>query len=144
MREDRPSGRTPRPRAGAPSPAPSEMVTPFPAAAGGRQRAAVVRGRRAAPSHNLPLQLTSFVGREQALTALQHLLATTRLLTLTGAPGVGKTRLALQLAGEALEPYADGVWLVELAPLADPALVPQAVAAVLGVREQPGQPVAAT
>jgi predicted ATPase/DNA-binding NarL/FixJ family response regulator len=146
MREDRPGGGTLQPRAGAPS----GTVTPFPAAAGGRRRAApagrasVVRGRLAAPSHNLPLQLTSFVGRQQALAALRHLLATTRLLTLTGAPGVGKTRLALQLADEAREAYADGVWLVELAPLADPALVPQAVAAVLGVREHPGQRLAAT
>ena len=92
-----------------------------------------------AQSHNLPLQLTSFVGREQALAELGHLLARTRLLTLTGPPGVGKTRLALRLAGEALDAYADGVWLVELAPLADPAFVPQVVAEVLGVQEQAGQ-----
>src|SRR3954452_20523600 len=144
MREDRPSDRTPQPRAGAPSTAPGGTVTPFPIAARGRRRAAraarapVVRGRLAAAGHNLPLQLTSFVGREQALTALRQLLATTRLLTLTGAPGVGKTRLALQLAGAVREAYADGAWLVELAPLADPALVPQAVASVLGVREHPG------
>ena len=91
-----------------------------------------------AQSHNLPLQLTSFVGREQALAALGHVLARTRLLTLTGPPGVGKTRLALRLAGEALDAYADGVWLVELAPLADPAFVPQVVAEVLGVQEQAG------
>jgi non-specific serine/threonine protein kinase len=95
--------------------------------------------RQPAPRHNLPLQLTSFVGREQALAEVGRLLATTRLLTLTGAPGVGKTRLALQLAGEGREAYADGVWLVELAPLADPALVPQAVATAVGVREQPGR-----
>src|SRR6266536_2676743 len=98
--------------------------------------------RRIAPArrHNLPLQLTSFIGREQALDELGHLLAGTRLLTLTGPPGVGKTRLALQLAGEALDAYADGVWLVELAPLVDPALVPQTVAAVLGVQEELGRP----
>jgi non-specific serine/threonine protein kinase len=73
-----------------------------------------------------------------------RLLATTRLLTLVGAPGVGKTRLALQLAGQALDAFADGVWLVELAPLADPALVPQAVATVLGVQERPGRPLLVT
>src|SRR5207302_4403098 len=115
-----------------------------PRAATRADRAPPARGRLAAARHNLPLQLTSFVGREQALAALGSLLATTRLLTLTGAPGVGKTRLALQLAGEAREAYADGVWLVELAPLAEPALVPQAVAAVLDVQEQPGRPLATT
>jgi predicted ATPase/DNA-binding CsgD family transcriptional regulator len=103
-------------------------------------RAAPERGRDVVRRHNLPLQLTSFIGREQALAEVGRLLATARLLTLTGAPGVGKTRLALQLAGQALEAYADGVWLVELAPLADPALVPQAVATAVGVQEQPGRP----
>ncbi|HEY7068290.1 MAG TPA: LuxR C-terminal-related transcriptional regulator, partial [Chloroflexota bacterium] len=113
-----------------------------PAARSGR--AAGGQGRLAGPRHNLPLQLTSFVGREQSIAEVGQLLATTRLLTLTGAPGVGKTRLALQLADEAREAYAQGVWLVELAPLADPALVPQAVAAVLGVHEHPGRPLAAS
>jgi non-specific serine/threonine protein kinase len=98
----------------------------------------------AARRHNLPLQLTSFVGREHALAELGHLLARTRLLTLTGPPGVGKTRLALQLADEALDAFADGVWLVELAPLADPSLVPQAVAEALGVQEQPRRPLVDT
>src|SRR5688572_18383885 len=94
--------------------------------------------------NNLPMQLTSFVGREQALAELGQLLARTRLLTLTGAPGVGKTRLALQLAIQALETYADGVWVVELAPLADPGLVPQAIAEVLGIQEQAGRPLLST
>ena len=66
------------------------------------------------------------------------------LLTLTGAGGMGKTRLALQVAADALEQYSDGVWLAGLGALADPALVPQAVASVLGVREEPGRPLAAT
>ena len=94
--------------------------------------------------HNLPRQLTRFVGREQALADLGHLLARTRLLTLTGPPGVGKTRLALQLAEEALDVFDDGVWLVELAPLRDASLVPQAVAEALGIQEQPRRPLVET
>ena len=94
--------------------------------------------------HNLPLQLTSFVGRERELAAVGGLLGTARLLTLTGPGGVGKTRLALEAAAGARATHPQGVWLVELAALADPALVPQAVAAVLGVREEPGRPLLAT
>ena len=91
--------------------------------------------------NNLPVQLTSFVGRERELLELRQLLPTTRLLTLTGSGGVGKTRLSLQLAREVLPDYADGVWLIELAPLAASALIPQTIAAAFGLREQPGQPV---
>jgi predicted ATPase len=94
--------------------------------------------------HNLPLQLTSFVGRERELAEVTGRLAGAPLLTLTGPGGTGKSRLALQGAAEALPDYPDGAWLVELAPLADPALVPDAVAAVLGVREEPGRPLLAT
>jgi len=94
------------------------------------------------PPHNLPVPLTSFVGRESELGEVTRLLGSARLLTLTGAGGIGKTRLALQVAHEVLNAYADGVWLVELGALADPALVPQAIAAVFGVPEQPGRPVA--
>jgi non-specific serine/threonine protein kinase len=94
----------------------------------------------AARHDNLPLQLTTFVGRERALVELGRLLASARLLTLTGPPGVGKTRLALQVAGEARDEFVDGVWLVELAPLADPALVPLAVAETVGVHEETGWP----
>jgi non-specific serine/threonine protein kinase len=92
-----------------------------------------------APRSNLPAALTSFIGREAEVAAVRALLAHHRLVTLTGEGGSGKTRLALQVAGELLEAYADGVWLVELAPLADPALVVQAVATALGVREEPGR-----
>ena len=94
--------------------------------------------------NNLPIQLTSFVGREQEIADVRRLLATTRLLTLTGSGGTGKTRLSLQVAAEVLGQFPDGVWFVELAPLADPAFVPQSVASVLGVQEQPGWPILAT
>jgi predicted ATPase/class 3 adenylate cyclase len=89
--------------------------------------------------HNLPVQLTSFVGREREMAELKPLLASSRLLTLTGPGGTGKTRLALRLAAEESDSFAAGVWLVELAPLADPTLVPHTVAATLGVQEQPGR-----
>ena len=91
------------------------------------------------PPHNLPLELSSFVGREKELAEVERLLEETRLLTLTGSGGCSKTRLALAAAAELVEGYEDGVWVVELAPLADPALVPQVVASTLGVREQPGR-----
>ncbi len=91
--------------------------------------------------HNLPEQLTSFVGREAQLSQVKERLGNVRLLTLTGSGGGGKTRLALQAAADLLEHFPDGVWLVELAALSDPALVAQTVASVLGVREQPGRTV---
>ncbi len=89
--------------------------------------------------HNLPVQLTSFIGREHEMAELQSLLMSNHLLTLTGPGGTGKSRLSLQLATEVLKEFPDGVWLVELAPLADPSLVAQTVASTLGVREQPGR-----
>jgi predicted ATPase/DNA-binding CsgD family transcriptional regulator len=85
------------------------------------------------------LELSSFVGREKEMTEVKRLLEASRLLTLTGSGGCGKTRLALAAAGELSEGFEGSVWLVELAPLADPSLVAQAVAATLGVREQPGR-----
>jgi predicted ATPase/DNA-binding SARP family transcriptional activator len=88
---------------------------------------------------NLPVQLTSFIGREAELAAVSHLLQTARLLTLTGPGGTGKTRLALEATTTVAHAYPQGVWLVELAPLADPTLVPHTVATTLGVREQPGR-----
>lgn len=91
------------------------------------------------PLDNLPIRLSSFVGREKELAELRRLLKGNRLLTLTGAGGCGKTRLALAAAGELVETFEDGVWLVDQASLADPSLVPQAVASTLGVREQPGR-----
>jgi predicted ATPase/class 3 adenylate cyclase len=125
--------------------------------------------------NNLPLQLTSFIGREREVLTIKRLLAPhnspseqsgharraednaraegheereggnpARLLTLTGVGGTGKTRLALRVAADVFDAYPDGVWLVRLASLNDPAHVPQAVASVIGVREQPGQPLVST
>lgn len=94
--------------------------------------------------NNLPVQLTSFVGREKEMAEIKRLLAAARLLTLTGPGGTGKTRLALQVAADSLDAFLDGVWLVELADISDPALVPQSVATVFGVREEPGHPLTKT
>jgi predicted ATPase/DNA-binding winged helix-turn-helix (wHTH) protein len=91
------------------------------------------------PKHNVPQQLTSFIGREKEIAQIKELLGTTRLLTLIGAGGCGKTRLAMQVAGDLVQAYSDGIWLVELAALAEPGLVPQTVANVLGLKEQPGE-----
>src|SRR3954453_3008535 len=88
---------------------------------------------------NLPRQLASFVGREHEIGEVKRLLSTTRLLTVTGSGGVGKTRLAQRVAADLTVTYPDGIWLVELAALGDDALLPQAVASALGVREQPGR-----
>jgi non-specific serine/threonine protein kinase len=111
------------------------------------------------PRHNLPSQLTPFIGREKEMAEVKRLLANSRLVTLTGAGGCGKTRLSLQVAGNLVDDpssfvlrqaqdaqdgsgraFADGVWLVELASLTDPALVPQAFASALNVREEAGRP----
>jgi predicted ATPase/class 3 adenylate cyclase len=91
--------------------------------------------------NNLPQQVSSFVGRERALAEVTQLLGNTRLLTLVGVGGLGKTRLSLHVAADVIGNFRDGVWLVELAPLSDPRIVPQAVAAVLGVKEEAGRPV---
>lgn len=96
------------------------------------------------PRSNLPAQLTSFIGREREIVEVKRLLTATRLLTLTGAGGSGKTRLALEAAKDLVGTYADGVWWVELASLSDPALVPEAVAMALDVREQPGRAIIET
>src|SRR5437667_10756839 len=85
--------------------------------------------------HNLPAQLNSFIGRERAMIDLADLLSHERLVTLTGEGGCGKTRLALELAASALDLFSDGVWLVELAAVDEPALVPGLVAAARGVPE---------
>jgi non-specific serine/threonine protein kinase len=99
----------------------------------------LARDTAALPPTNIPQQLTSFVGRAAEVAEVMSLVPTARLLTLTGPGGIGKTRLALQAAAELRESFRDGVWVVELAALADQAFVEQAVAAALGVREEPGR-----
>ena len=89
----------------------------------------------ARPMHNLPASLTSFIGRQQQIGELARLLSSTRLLTLTGTGGCGKTRLALEVARQVLDRFPDGVWLADLAPLSESALVAQTVAATLDVRQ---------
>jgi DNA replication protein DnaC len=79
-----------------------------------------------AGEHNLPASSTSFVGREREIAEARRMLSMTRLLTLTGAGGSGKTRLAVEAAGGLAGAYPDGVWMAELAPLSEPGLVPQA------------------
>ena len=88
---------------------------------------------------NLPVQLTSFVGREHELEEARRLLAETRLLTLTGPGGTGKTRLSIQLATSVQEDFDDGAWFVALAPVTDPGLVPAVIAEVLGLAEVRGE-----
>jgi predicted ATPase/DNA-binding CsgD family transcriptional regulator len=88
--------------------------------------------------HGFPAELTSFVGRDGPVREVAGLLATHRLVTVTGPGGSGKTRLAGQVARLVAGRFADGAWLVELAPVADAAQVPSAVAAALGIREEPG------
>ena len=96
------------------------------------------------PSHNLPIQVTSFIGREREIAEIQQALPHTHLMTLTGAGGCGKTRLALQVAASVVDSYADGVWLVELASLSDSSLVSEAVASALGIPDPPGLPLRET
>jgi len=106
-----------------------------------RREFPALRSLEATPN-NLPQQATSFVGRERELAEARTALAHTRLLTLFGAGGIGKTRLSLQLAAEVLDDFPDGVWLVELAPIADPHHVVQVVASALGVKEFAGRSIA--
>jgi len=100
--------------------------------------------KRIRSKHNLPNQLTSFVGRAQEIADLEELLTANRLVTLTGTGGAGKTRLAIQVASRFIDAFPDGAWMVELAALSDPRLVPQAVAQTLDVKEQPTRPVIET
>jgi predicted ATPase/class 3 adenylate cyclase/DNA-binding CsgD family transcriptional regulator len=130
----------------------------FQLAAAGLEAPSLLAGRRhaagrlggpgaeggAAVVHGLPAALTSFVGRGGSVREVAGLLAERRLVTVTGPGGSGKTRLAGEVARRVAAGFADGAWLVELAPVADPGQVAAVVAACLGVREQPGLPVAGT
>ena len=98
----------------------------------------------ALPRHNMPQPLTSFVGHDDDLAEYARLLGETRLLTLTGIGGCGKTRLALELAARALPSYPDGAWYVDLAPVQDAERVALSVATTLGLREEGGRPIADT
>src|SRR5712692_3985591 len=109
-----------------------------------RQAPALAVPSASRPSTNLPIQVTSFIGRDREIAEIKQALPHTRLLTLTGSGGCGKTRLALQVAASLVDSYADGVWLVELASLSDSTLVPKAVASALRIAEQPGLPLSET
>jgi predicted ATPase/DNA-binding SARP family transcriptional activator len=112
-----------------------------PTAVAGRQ-APVAPAPPPRPAGNLPAPLTSFIGRHDQLPEVRRLVRECRLVTLTGPPGVGKTRLAIELGRAVQGEFPDGVWLVELAPLSDPGDVALGVGSVLAVRE-PGQPLTA-
>ena len=97
-----------------------------------------------APRTNLPIPLTSFIGRENDVEAVMQLLGNNRLVTLTGAGGVGKTRLAIESSKRLLDKFKDGVWWVDLVGLNDPSLIPQVIARTLNVNEIPNRPVTET
>ncbi|MFD1322407.1 ATP-binding protein [Micromonospora sonneratiae] len=94
--------------------------------------------------HNLPIQVSSFIGRQEERVELGRLVGEHRLVTVVGAGGAGKTRLAVELTSGVVEAYPDGVWFVDIATVTDPGLVAFAIAAVLGLRPEPGRPMADT
>ncbi len=98
-----------------------------------------LRTAKSVAGHNLPSQFTSFVGRDPQLVEVGTLLTENRLVTLTGAGGAGKTRLAVEVANQVAGDYVEGVWYADLAPISDPAVVPVAVARALGLPDQPGR-----
>lgn len=114
--------------------------TPAPAAGSTRSPSSATTQTR----HNLPAPLTSFIGREHEVREIQHAFSATRVITLTGIGGSGKTRLALEAAEPMLDRFQDGIWLVELGSIADPALVPEAIASVFGISAEPDQSIQAT
>ncbi len=113
-------------------------ASPDPEAAG------ALKALTASRPPTLPVSVTSFIGRTRELAEVKQRLSATRLLTLTGPGGCGKTRLALQAATDLADKFVDGVWFVELSTLSDPRLVPYLVATALGVREEPNRPLAVT
>ncbi|MBX3066031.1 MAG: tetratricopeptide repeat protein [Anaerolineae bacterium] len=105
---------------------------------------AAVRVVSAASKRKLPLETTRFIGRQRETDDITRLLQSAHLLTLTGSPGTGKTRLALRVAADLRQQFLDGVYFIALAPVSDPALVPNAIAAALGVIEVVNQPLIVT
>ena len=89
--------------------------------------------------NNLPIHLTSFIGRENEIAEVKQELESHRLVTLTGSGGTGKTRLSLQVAAGSVEKFNHGVWFIELAPLTDPDLIPPTILSTIGIQEQPRQ-----
>ncbi|HVE76739.1 MAG TPA: AAA family ATPase, partial [Actinomycetota bacterium] len=102
-----------------------------------------LRSLEALPN-NLPVQLTSFVGREMQMEEVRELITASRLLTLTGAAGCGKTRLVVQVAADLAHQFSDGVWFVDLAAITDPSLVPNTTAASLSIQEESRRPITET
>lgn len=98
-----------------------------------------LRTAKSARSHNLPVQLTTFIGRVGQIGEIRELLRRNRLVTLTGAGGAGKTRLAIETAGELADEFDGGVWWIDLAPVADPAVVPVTIARTMGLPDQTGR-----
>ena len=96
------------------------------------------------PRHNLPIPRTAFIGRQKEISQVQFLVQNSRLVTLTGIGGVGKTRLSLQAAHALIQDFTSGVWWVELAPVSDPERIVDTIAGVLSVREQPDRPMIET
>jgi hypothetical protein len=103
-----------------------------------------LRVAKATVPHRLPAQFTSFVGRGTQMAEVRQLLAEHRLVTLTGAGGAGKTRLAIEVAGQIADEFSDGVWYVDLAPITHPGLVPLTVARAFALPDQPGRSTAET
>lgn len=98
-----------------------------------------LRAIKAVRSHNLPAQLTSFVGRHTQMADVRQIVVDNRLVTLTGAGGAGKTRLALEVTAQLADDFPHGVWYVDLAPIANPAVLPVTVARTVGLPDQPGR-----
>jgi predicted ATPase/class 3 adenylate cyclase/DNA-binding CsgD family transcriptional regulator len=103
-----------------------------------------LRAAEPVATHHLPVQLTSFVGRATQIEEISRLLADNRLVTLTGAGGAGKTRLAIEVAGRMTSHFPKGIWYADLAPLTHPEVVPLAVARALGLPDQPGRSITDT
>jgi predicted ATPase/DNA-binding XRE family transcriptional regulator len=93
------------------------------------------------PHTNLPAQITSFIGREKEQADVVSLISKHRLVTLTGSGGIGKTRLSIKVGEQIIDNYTSGIWLVELAPILDPVLVPRTTAIAIGLRDEPKRPI---